>query len=279
VDKLGPMSVPPQSLPVQGAGSRTSVSESQWRAFDEHGFFVLPQLFQADEVAAVRAAFERLYDAAQELRRTGEHHGALFVLDAPPERAVVVQRVVWAGGAEPVLLALSEDARLVEPALELLGTPRCEQLLCQAHFKMPNDGVAFDWHQDIQHRDKGGDTWRDVNGRGSYVQTILLIDDMDSENGPLQFVPREAARFDEAGRVDRASVDATRAISVLGRAGDVLFFGPWAIHGSTPNRSPRPRRVLIDGYAAPGANGRQYPGAGACRTLPRDPAPAARGSP
>ena len=78
----------------------------------------------------------------------------------PPEGAVVVQRVVWAGGAEPVLLRLSEDARLVEPALELLGTEHCEQLLCQAHYKMPNDGVAFDWHQDIQHRDKGDDTWR-----------------------------------------------------------------------------------------------------------------------
>ena len=25
----------------------------------------------------------------------------------------------------------------------------------------------------IQHRDKGGDTWRDVNGRGSFVQTML----------------------------------------------------------------------------------------------------------
>lgn len=244
------------------------VGEALKRAFDEHGFFVLPQLFTADEVAAVRAAFERLYEEAQSLRQTTEHAGALFVLDAPAAGPVVVQRVVWAGGPEPVLLRLSEDPRLVEPALDLLGTTRCEQLLCQAHFKMPNDGVAFDWHQDIQHRDKGPGTWRDVTGRGSYVQTLLLVDDMDADNGPLQFIPRDAARFDATGRVDRASVDASRAVSVLGRAGDVLFFGPWAVHGSTENRSPRPRRVLIDGYAAPGANGRRYPGRGACRVLP-----------
>jgi hypothetical protein len=53
----------------------------------------------------------------------------------------------------------------------------------------------------------------------------------------------------------------------------VLFFGPYAIHGSTPNESAVPRRVLINGYAYPGANGRVYPGEGSGRTLRR----AARG--
>lgn len=242
---------------------------AEQRAFDERSFFVLRGLFSPSEVAPVREAFDRLYETAQRLRTTGDHAGAFFVLEARDEGPAVVQRVVWAGGMEPPLLELSADARLIAPALELLGTSQCEQLLCQAHFKMPNDGVAFDWHQDIQHRDKGAGTWRDVNGRGSYVQTLLLVDDMTEENGPLEFVPPEAARFDERGRLLPGSVDASRAVPVTGRAGDVLFFGPWAVHGSLPNRSALPRRVLINGYAAPGANGRHYPGAGACRLLGR----------
>jgi len=253
------------------------LSEDDKRAFQDDGFIVLRGLFREDEVRPARAAFERLYATAQTLRATGDHDGAFFVLSAPPEGAVVVQRVVWAGGAEPVLLRLSEDPRLVEPALELLGTDRCEQLLCQAHFKMPNDGVAFDWHQDIQHRDKGGDTWRDVTGKGSYVQSILLVDDMTEENGPLEFVPKSAAALDERGRlVQPPRVDASKAIAVTGRAGDVLIFGPYAVHGSTPNVSSLPRRVLINGYAAPGANGRYYPGRGACRVLPAAERVAAR---
>lgn len=237
------------------------------RAFDEGGFFVLRGLYSAAEVAQVRAAFERLYETAQHLRATGDHAGAFFVLDARGEGPAVVQRVVWAGGMEPSLLDLSEQPKLLTVALELLGSAQCEQLLCQAHFKMPNDGVAFDWHQDIQHRDKGSSTWTDVNGRGSYVQTLLLVDDMTEENGPLEFLPHDAARFDERGRLVPGSVDASRGVPVTGRAGDVLFFGPWAVHGSLPNRSALPRRVLINGYAAPGANGRHYPGAGACRVL------------
>lgn len=252
------------------------LSTDETKTFHEHGFVVRRGLFRASEVAEARGALERLYATAQTLSATGDHDGAFFALGRSPEGAVVVQRVVWAGGAEPVLLSLSEDERLVSPALDLLGTSACEQLLCQAHYKMPNDGVAFDWHQDIQHRDKGGDTWRDVNGRGSFVQTILLVDDMTEENGPLEFVPMDAVRVDAARRLIKDSVDASRAVPVTGRAGDVLFFGPYAVHGSTPNQSTQPRRVLINGYAAPGANKRFYPGRGACRVLPAQAVPMRR---
>jgi hypothetical protein len=47
------------------------------------------------------------------------------------------------------------------------------------------------------------------------------------------------------------------------------------VHGSTANHSALPRRVLINGYACPGANGRVYPGAGSGRRLPPAGAPAA----
>lgn len=248
------------------------LSEEQKRAFHEGGFVVLRGLFSEAEVAPVRAALERLYTKAQSLRSTGDHDGAFFVLSAPPVGEVVVQRVVWAGGAEPSLLQLSEDPRLVDTALEFLGTHACEQLLCQAHYKMPNDGVTFDWHQDIQHRDKGGGTWRDVTGRGSYVQSILLVDPMTEENGPLEFVPMNAAELDENRRlvVDERGprVDVSRAVSITGNPGDVLLFGPYSVHGSHANTSSLPRRVLINGYAAPGANKRIYPGRGSCRILP-----------
>lgn len=256
------------------------LSDNDRRAFSEGGFIVLRGLFREDEVRRASEAFGRLYATAQTLHATGDHDGAFFVIKRPPDAPVVVERIVWAGGAEPWLLRLSEDPRLVTPALDLLGTDRCEQLLCQAHFKMPNDGVAFDWHQDIQHRDKGGNTWRDVTGRGSYVQSILLVDDMTEENGPLEFVPYAAAELDDEGRLaPPIRVDTTRAVSVTGRAGDVLLFGPYAVHGSHPNTSAVSRRVLINGYAAPGANGRIYPGRGACRVLPIGARPPQAGLP
>lgn len=254
------------------------------REFFEQGWTLVPALFTAAEMQRAREAFARLHATAQRLRSTQEHEGALFVLDAPADSAVVVKRVVWAGGAEPDLLNLSADPRVVEPALDLLGSDRCEQLLCQAHFKMPGDGVSFDWHQDVQHRDKGPGTWRDLNGRGSYVQTIMLVDDMTAQNGPLKFIPRSAVRGDPQQRLSfdaydyntpmaagtrSLPFDESRAVTVTGEAGSVLFFGPYAIHGSAPNESTRSRRILINGYAYPGANGRVYPGRESGRLLRR----------
>jgi len=259
------------------------LSSQQSREFFEQGWTLVPGLFSDVEMQRARAAFERLYAKAQQLRTTQNHAGAYFVLDAPSAGEVIVKRIVWAGGAEPELLALAADRRLVEPALDLLGSEHCEQLLCQAHFKMPHDGVSFDWHQDVQHRDKGPGTWRDLNGRGSYVQTIMLIDDMTVDNGPLKFIPRDAVRGNPDERLSSSSFDygtpmasgsplpfdESQAMTVTGAAGSVLFFGPYAIHGSTPNESAVPRRVLINGYAYPGANGRVYPGEGSGRTLRR----------
>jgi ectoine hydroxylase-related dioxygenase (phytanoyl-CoA dioxygenase family) len=238
------------------------LSAGQVDEFFGRGWVLLPGLFRIPELAPVRAAFERLHATAQRLRSTQDHDGARFVL-ADRGDEVVVQRVVWAGGAETALLSLSADPRLVGPALQLLGSDHCEQLLCQAHFKMPGDGVSFDWHQDIQHRDKGPGTWRDLNGRGSYVQTLLAVDDMCADNGPLQFMPQGASAGD------------VRAETLTGEAGSVILFGPYAVHGSTANNAASPRRVLINGYAFPGANGRVYPGAGAGRRLPLAGAPPA----
>jgi len=254
------------------------VSDAERAAFEADGYFVRRGVFGEADVAAARAAFDRLYAKAQCRGVTGPEDGAHFVLSGDPAHPTV-DRIVWAGGAEPHLLALSARRELLGPALALLGSDACEQLLCQAHYKMPGDGVSFAWHQDIQHRDKGGNSWQDRNGRGSYVQTILLLDAMTAGNGALKFLPREALGLTPRQRLSDRSYDYSEPMGakdtehpeaqvIEGAPGDVLFFGPYAVHGSSPNRGTTPRRVLINGYAFPGANGRVYPGDGAGRRLP-----------
>jgi len=164
------------------------------------------------------------------------------------------------------------------PCAQLLGSNELEQLLSQAHFKRPHDGVIFGWHQDIQHRDKGAGTWDDINGSGSYVQTLIVVDEMTSDSGPLLFMPGSS----QWGRVDFGDhnyddPDYTPrrppqfhdedAITIIAQPGDTIFFGPYTAHASFENNSQHYRRVLINGYASPGANHRVYPGAGSCRRI------------
>src|SRR5690606_18116224 len=132
------------------------------------------------------------------------------------------------------------------------------QLINQAHFKKPGTGVAFDWHQDSTHRgiDRGG--FVDVNGRGSYVQIALALDDVTAESGPLSFIPgsHRAGHLGLTPADVGVRFDPSTAVRPLLKRGDAVAFSPYVIHGSEPNRSTTPRRTFINGFAYPGANQR-----------------------
>jgi ectoine hydroxylase-related dioxygenase (phytanoyl-CoA dioxygenase family) len=254
------------------------LSEEEIVCFHDVGWVIKKRLFSGSEIHRMRKSFDALENMASDMEGTGLSMGSYFVLGTK-DGEQVIKRVVSAGGSQSFLLELGEDSRLTVPAAQLLGSETMEQLLCQAHFKRPGDGVIFGWHQDIQHRDKGDDTWADLNGIGSYVQTLIAVDEMSADSGPLQFIPG-SSRW---GRVDFGAhdyddpdyesryptlFDEENAVTILAQPGDTLFFGPYTAHASFENKSDSYRRVLINGYAYPGANGRIYPGEGVCRTLP-----------
>lgn len=243
--------------------------------FEREGFVVFEDVFTTCEIERMREAFERLEARARTLRETTMLDGSQFVVDAEPDasdRDVRIQRVVWCGGAEPILAQFGEDPRLLEIASRLLGAREFDQLINQAHFKFPGDGVQFDWHQDSRHRRYGTDLWTDVDGRGSFVELVTAIDASTRSNGPIQFIPgtqRLGHLTCDPGTnaLPADSFDSSRAVSVSMRPGSVLAFGPFVIHGSRPNVSDAPRRTFLNGFALPGANHRVYPGEGAGRRV------------
>ncbi len=259
------------------ASRDTGLSADETQAFFEVGWIVRRALFRADEVERMRASFDQLEQIADELPETGLHRGSYFVLAEKNGRRVI-NRVVWAGGCQRYLLEVGSDSRLTVPCAQLLRSGAMDHLLNQAHFKRPRDGVTFGWHQDIQHRDKGNGTWADVNGCGSFVQTVIALDEMTPDSGPLLFMPGSTKwgrveLGDDPGQGARATAKTPTpfrdkdAVTIAARPGDTLFFGPYTAHASFENTSDRYRRILINGYACPGANHRVYPGEGAGRRL------------
>ena len=254
-----------------------SLTREEIACFWDTGWITKKALFSIDEVRQIQACFDNLEAMADDLNGTGPCDGSHFVIGGR-NGSRVIKRVVWAGGSQPYLLDIGRDPRLTVPCAQLLGSNRMDQLLSQAHFKRPGDGVVFGWHQDVQHRDKGDGTWTDVNGTGSFVQTLIVIDRMTADSGPLQFIPGSS----KWGRVDFGNHDydnpdyqsadpaqfrAEEAVTILAEPGDTLFFGPFTAHASFENTSQLYRRVFINGYAFPGANRREYPGDGAGRTI------------
>lgn len=249
------------------------LSAREIERFFSVGFLVRQNVFDADEVRKMRRAFDRLERTARRLGGAGMHDGARFVLSEGRGGLLGIERIVWCGAVERVLSEYGRDSRLLSMASRLLGSRSMNQLINQAHFKLPGDGVEFPWHQDSTHRRYGRGEWTDANGRGSYVQTVVAVDDMTEENGPLQFVPGSCKLGhvpipeSEQGRLPTDLLNEADVVTVTARAGSVVLFGPYTFHRSLPNQSDRPRRVFINGYAYPGANSRIYPGRGAGRLL------------
>lgn len=233
----------------------------QIQSYNQNGFLILRNLFSEEEIQDALKSFELLWDVSRTLgQETKEINGAQFVFDKG-----ALNRIVWCGAVEKKLLDLARDPRITKPVAQLLGSDKLNQIINQAHFKMPGEKVEFKWHQDSEHRRYGTEMWRDVNGIGSYVQTILAIDDMTSQNGPLLFIPESHLE----GHLDLKNnekwlekIESMPKVELAMKPGDLALFGPYTIHSSQVNLSTTPRRVLINGYAYPGANGRVYPGAG-----------------
>lgn len=229
---------------------------------ERDGFAVARSVLSPSEVDSVRMGFDRLLEIAKQLPTSGEEQGSHFVLDRDPFR---LHRVVWCGAAAP-RLALGDDPRFLELASTLLGSRHLVQIIQQAHFKLPGDTVSFAWHQDASNRRCGTPLWSDVNGRGSFLQIGLAVDPMTAENGPLRMIPGSHRRgflaHPTTGELPEEAFDAETGVDLLLEPGDLALFGPYVIHGSLGNTSAHPRRLLLQGYALPGANRRIYPGCG-----------------
>lgn len=265
-----------------------TLSPAEQEAFFEVGYVVIEDLFRPDEVAQMAAAFDRMEQVARQLKEPQEIEGTVFVVEA--KETLRIHRIQWVGSIEPILRQVGEDQRLLQLASQVLGSRSMNHLINQAHYKLPGDQVAFPWHQDSQFRRYGTELWEDKNQRGSFVQIAIAIDPMTDDNGPLQFIPGSCklghlgldkmlqAADEEVPRDGytvkyelpeglQEKVRAEDAVSMTLSQGSAVMFGPYTIHRSLPNRSNRPRRVLINGYAYPGANARTYPGNGAGRLL------------
>jgi ectoine hydroxylase-related dioxygenase (phytanoyl-CoA dioxygenase family) len=247
------------------------LSQAEIRRFYDEGFLIVEKLFSLDEVVALGEAAERLRALGREIaadlsdivegETKIEHAGSQFVFGGTNGTRRLL-RVVWAGGCEPAFIANARDPRLTAIVGQLFDSDKAVHLLNQLHAKYPNDGLEFEPHQDSEHRRYGTPEWRDVDGRGSYIQSVVAIDDTTPENGPLIFYPRTGLR----GHLDPATVRSRFAgqpgVPALLAAGSAAFFGPYTVHRSEENRGSAPRRIAINGFALPGANSREYFGSG-----------------
>lgn len=192
----------------------------------------------------------------------------------PRPELLATHLISQCGKQEPVLAELGRDPRLLTLAADVLdqqalaaaGEHSLYQIINQAHFKAPRDGVDFPWHQDSINRGYHTGRFADVHGNRSYVNIAVAVDPETPENGPLSVyagshkrghlqtssAPRQG-QFDWDFPREAGLSELTRVTPLL-QPGDAIAFGMYVVHGSRSNTdSSHWRRAFINGFAWPSA--------------------------
>lgn len=141
------------------------------------------------------------------------------------------------------------NPKLVEAVSDLIG-PNVELHHSTLHIKPPQSGHPFPMHQDspfYPHRQKG------------FVDVLIHLDDTNEENGEIRFL----AGSHKNGALEHLTAEGMYyylppddyrlgdTLAVPAKAGDVVAFHLWTVHGSYINKTKQPRRLVRVGYRNP----------------------------
>jgi ectoine hydroxylase-related dioxygenase (phytanoyl-CoA dioxygenase family) len=231
------------------AGATPRLGEKQLIALRLDGFLLVEGLTSAEEIASLRAPFDRMFS-----ERRGWDAGDLFDMvgtDAP-EQGLALPQLVRPSRYEPLLRQSKLAASARSIAEQILG-PKVENDLEHAISKPPFAGAATPWHQDDAFHRKG-------SGVPESISIWMPLQDVTLENGCMQYIrgsnlgplyPHRSPRNDPRihGLETVSPPDLTNCIAVPVRAGDAVIHLSRTLHGAGVNTSDQPRRAYVLGFS------------------------------
>ncbi len=232
-------------------GPFTTITYEQARRYDEDGFFVLEDAFDADELAALDRALapgDRLvHDLLEQLP-----DGRLSV--AGTDTQVVAPNQV---AGSPELLAFCRHPVLTGLCLDLIG-PDVRLYWEQSVYKQPRSAAPVLWHQD------NGYTFVEPQ---SYLTCWIALTDATPENGCISVVPGVHTDGTLEHRTtaigEECWGDWDLAVDVPVRAGSVVVFTSLTPHATRCNDTDEVRKAYIVQYVPDGAVARDGDPSGA----------------
>ncbi|MDD9904284.1 MAG: phytanoyl-CoA dioxygenase family protein [Rhodospirillaceae bacterium] len=227
--------------------------------YREHGYAIVPGVFDADEIAAIAAQFDLLYRQGLAHGRSYRDRNSFFAVTDDAALGTIVRMVQWPSYFNAALERIRRDARMLDIVAPLLGTD-LKQIINQLHWKPPGAAMTeFGFHQDSRSR-RPREAYRDF--AASYVQTGIAIDPHRAENGAMTVYPgshrlgeipfdpnRRTMNVSLDGRdLERLGLDPAKAVTLTLAPGDVALWGMHTLHGSGANSTASDRRFYLNGY-------------------------------
>jgi ectoine hydroxylase len=235
------------------------LNQADLDSYEREGYLLLPELFSPAEVEILRDQLPGLLAENSERRVVEKGSG-------------VVRSVYGSHSSNEVFRRLTRHPRLVEPAMQILGSPVYVYQF-KINAKIAFLGDVWEWHQDYIFWQR-----EDLVPAPDLVTISIFLDEVTEFNGPLLLVPAshkegviESSRtgnvpagYEESPEwianltadlkysIDKDNlsrlVDLSGIVAPKGPAGSVLFFHPNIVHGSVPNLSPYDRKIALVTY-------------------------------
>lgn len=211
------------------------LSEKQIASFNKDGYLMPFRGLSISDICELRGYFDRILE---EVSSRGESSYSINTAHLK----------------YPRIYDLIHNINIISPVKDLLGD---DIVAWGAHFfcKMPHDGMRVPWHQDCIY-------WPLTPTKT--VTVWLAVDDVDSSNAPMKFIPKSHLK----GKLEFQELDKSREKAVLGlesscpefktsgavevhlKAGEFSIHNDLLLHGSEPNTSQKRRCGLTLRYAS-----------------------------
>jgi hypothetical protein len=244
-------------LVVRRASERAVIDRE---TYEREGWLLAPGFYSAQRVTEIVKASEVLEARGAQMEKDQTIEGVTYELQPasgkrgdPPIAPGAFRKITFPSKRARAFQVLRTDRVLLD-ALTTLGLNEPHCIVDQINFKLPRVGSPFPYHQDAKF--VVGSLQGKIARHGG-INLIIALDPADAENGTFEVL----GRTHTTGLVDfkydfrdmnRGVFDESRREVLVMKPGDVVFFHPHLAHGSGPNTSERPRRIVTMWFAGGG---------------------------
>lgn len=218
------------------------LTAEQVRFYQDQGYLLVEDVVTPEQLQKLQKITAEFIDASRQVNQSNE----IYDLDEghTPENPRLT-RIKLPHKQHPYYDEILKNSGVTEVLRDLLGE-NATLITAKLNTKAPGGGASVEWHQDWAFYPHTND---DLLAFG------LMLDDVTPDNGPLQVIPgshkgpvlshQMDGRF--CGAVDPSDpdFDASKIVTLTGRAGSMTVHHARTLHGSSPNLSDRPRLILF----------------------------------
>ena len=222
--------------------TREILTDTQVSDYDRDGYLVLERHLPDAWLTRIRDEIARFEDEAATMTASNDR---LDLEDTHTKDDPRLRRIKLPHTISETFRELMFSDLILAPARDLIG-PNLRLHTSKLNMKKAGYGAAVEWHQDYAFYPHTND---DILAIG------VIIDDMESVNGPLMVYPgsHKGPVYDHhangvfaGGFVPEAvGLDPADAVELKGPAGSVSIHHGRIVHGSALNTSDRARRILF----------------------------------